>query len=131
MPLPRVAAATLATALLLGACSEYLPLPEATPPAGVNGCDASAPVGPWRIAGDANADPHVWAEGPGGERREIAWPPGFKSVFWPDLLVLDQDSKKVGHGGDDLVAPPASFAGLVVCFVDGGVAVWRETDLAR
>ena len=85
--------------------------------------------GPVRLAGDADAVPHVWAVGPAGERHEVTWPSGFKSVFWPELLVLDQDSTKVGHAGDDLANPPASYAGLLVCFEGDGVAVMREADL--
>jgi hypothetical protein len=126
---PRALAGLASAAFLVAACSEYLPLPEATPPPGVTACDTAAPAGPWRLAGDADAEPHVWAVNPSGERIEVTWPPGFKSVFWPELLVLDQDSKKVGHENDDLLAPPDSWAGLVVCFTDGGAAVWRAADL--
>lgn len=115
-------------ALVVAGCSEYLPLPEATPPPGAV-CATDAPPGPWRLAGDPDLDPHVWAVGPGGERLEVTWPPGFKSVFWPELLVLDQDSKTVGHEDDDLADPPDSFAGLVVCVSSDGAAVWREADV--
>lgn len=125
----RLAALVGAGVIALGACSQYLPLPEAMPPAGVNACDAIGVPGPLLLAGDPDAEPHVWAVGPGGERVEVTWPPGFKSVFWPELLVLDEASKTVGHANDDLLTPPASFEGLLVCPSDVGIAVWREADL--
>jgi hypothetical protein len=123
--LPAIAATV---SLVLAGCSEYLPLPEATPPPGVTACSTEAPAGAWRLAGDRDLDPHVWVVGPGGERLEVSWPTGFKSVFWPELLVLDETSKKVGHENDDLANPPESFAGLVVCLSPDGAAVWRGAD---
>jgi hypothetical protein len=123
--LPALAAAAVAIA----GCSEYLPLPEATPRPGTTACAWESPAGPVRLAGDVDAEPHVWAVGPSGERHEVTWPSGFKSVFWPELLVLDQDSTKVGHAGDDLASPPASYADLLVCFDADGVAIIRKADL--
>jgi hypothetical protein len=129
---PLLAVLLAGTAFLAAACSEYLALPEAPAVSpGAASCPSTTPLGPWVLAGDPAAVPHVWAIGPDGTRHEIAWPPGFKSVFWPDLVVLDQDSKKVGHGGDDLTNPPESFAGLVVCFDGTGATVRREADVTR
>jgi hypothetical protein len=125
----RLPSAALVGAIVLAGCSEYLALPEATPPPGVTACDTTGLAGPLRLAGDSDAVPHVWAVGPDGERVEVTWPPGFKSVFWPELLVLDEESRTVGHENDDLAAPPDSFDGLVVCVGADGVAVWREADL--
>lgn len=92
----------VALAAVVGACEQATPslspvaLPVADFPNACRGIGIDA-----ILHGDPGDARSAWLS-VGGVRNELVWPPGYKAVFNPSLVVLDEGGAPVLHEGDHI-----------------------------
>lgn len=54
------------------------------------------------LAGDPSDPRLAWLVGPGGQRLDVEWPPGFTARFVPGLEILDPSGDVLYRAGDTI-----------------------------